>query len=346
MDTTEDSEAPATPQVPDEHVPGDPDYGIWDMSYCADPDSRQFVTAGEDGLIRKFDWDKQEQIHFWKGHTNAVTAVRVLDTAFMTSASTDMTVKVWQLKDGWTPDPYHCVATLTGHTSAVLCLDTLAGRRLMSGSADNSLRLWCIERAVAASHGIHDFDIGEKALLSTLRGHRRRVNCVKTLDATQVVSGSHDNTVKAWDLFTSKCIGTLKAHNGFVWCLSRMIGQEKLLLSGGGDNLIKIWDLTSGKCEAVLDAHMTARAVNSLEPLDSRSFVSASSDKQLRIWDIRKMKTTRILTGHTDYIRCVLAVGSSNTLVSADDKGHLRQFEGSITREPDDDDDDQGWCRV
>ena len=32
--------------------------------------------------------------------------------------------------------------------------------------------------------------------------------------------------------------------------------------------------------------------------------------------------------------------------VSADDKGQLRQYEGSITREPDDDDDDQGWCRV
>ena len=36
----------------------------------------------------------------------------------------------------------------------------------------------------------------------------------------------------------------------------------------------------------------------------------------------------------------------SRRQVSADDRGHLRQWEGSITREPDDDDDDQGWCRV
>ena len=50
------------------------------------------------------------------------------------------------------------------------------------------------------------FCVDFSSLQHTLTGHTNKVSCAKFLgDSTKVVSGSHDRTLKVWDLRTKAC---------------------------------------------------------------------------------------------------------------------------------------------
>jgi F-box/WD-40 domain protein 7 len=86
--------------------------------------------------------------------------------------------------------------------------------------------------------------------IRTFEGHTHAVTCVQ-MDDTRIVSGSHDKTIKVWDVRTNSpwSVMTLVGHSGTVRCIQLLGGGGEggsgpRLVSGSSDRTIKVWDLS------------------------------------------------------------------------------------------------------
>ena len=61
----------------------------------------------------------------------------------------------------------------------------------------------------------------------------------------QLISVSHDQSIKVWNIETGKILKTLNGHT--YWVFSLAITKEGKLISGSNDKKIKVWDIDSGK---------------------------------------------------------------------------------------------------
>ncbi|HEX7841792.1 MAG TPA: WD40 repeat domain-containing protein [Kofleriaceae bacterium] len=142
---------------------------------------RHTATRESPALIRKL-----------VGHDGFVTACSVSPNGrCVVSASSDKTLKVWDLESG------RALVTLEGHASAVTaCAVAPDGRRVISASEDRTLKVWDLE--------------SERAII-TLEGHTSAVTaCAVTPDGRRVVSASEDRTLKVWDLDSGCTLATLE----------------------------------------------------------------------------------------------------------------------------------------
>jgi WD40 repeat protein len=233
------------------------------------------------------------------------------------SASSDYTLRVWDLRSG------ACLSTLEGHTDSVLSVSaTPDGRRAVSGSFDKTLRVWDLESGTC---------------LQALEGHGGRVWSVSvTPDGRRSVSGSEDSTLRVWDLESGTCLHTLHAHKGGVWSVS-VTPDGRRAVSGGKDNTVRVWDLESGACLRTLEGHSGAVGSVSVAP-DGRRAVSGSlsewpgdegpenPDHTLRVWDLENGRCERVLEGHTS-IPGVSVTPDGRRAVSGSFDGSLRVWD-------------------
>ena len=116
------------------------------------------------------------------------------------SASSDYTLRVWNLKTG------DAGYVLSGHRKYVSSVAlTRDGRRAVSGSWDNTIRVW---------------DVNNGQLTQTLQGHTGLVYGVAVnQDGSLAASASHDKTVKVWDLESRVALATFTCDNPVCCCL-------------------------------------------------------------------------------------------------------------------------------
>jgi small GTP-binding protein len=226
-----------------------------------------------------------------KGHTSLVTSVAVLSDDRVVSASSDQTLKVWDIKTGKE------IKTLKGHTAPVWSVAVLSDDRVVSASWDKTLKVW-------------DIKTGKEII--TLKGHTGWVYSVAVLSDDRVVSASPDKTLKVWDIKTGKEIKTLKGHTGAVWSVTVL--SDDRVVSASSDQTLKVWDIKTGKEIKTLKGH-TAQVL-SVAALSADRVVSASSDQTFKVWDIKTGKEIKTLKGHTGLVYSV-AVLSADRVVSA-----------------------------
>lgn len=105
-------------------------------------------------------------------------------------------------------------------------------------------------------------------------------------------TGSEDKTIKAWDLCTLSCVGTLTGHTYGVTSLAVNVGR---LFSGSRDDTIRVWDLLTFSCVATLTGH--TRGVSSLAISGGRLY-SGSEDGAIKLWNLSNLECVTTLTGH------------------------------------------------
>ena len=102
-----------------------------------------------------------------------------------------------------------------------------------------------------------------------LKGHADSVYCLE-FDSQRIITGSRDQTIKAWDIRTGCCLGTFRGHHGSVLCLKfekdwdiRGDKKEGFMVSGSSDRKAFVWDIWIGeggklcaRVRAVLKGHL------------------------------------------------------------------------------------------
>ena len=171
------------------------------------------------------------------GHTNSVNAcVFSLDGRFIITASSDKTLRVWEIATGQT------LRTLKGHTDSVnACALSPDGRWIVSASKDKTLRVW-------------DAETGQ--VLRTLEGHTGSMNaCAFSPDGRWLVSASNksyifstggEKTICIWDFAAGSLSRSLEGHSRDV--LSSVFSPEGgSIASSSQDRTVRVWDIHTGE---------------------------------------------------------------------------------------------------
>ena len=82
--------------------------------------------------------------------------------------------------------------------------------------------------------------------------------CVYSRDGEQIVTCSHDKTVRVWDEATGATLKELKGgHTSAIYCCA-MSPDEKMVASASHDETIKLWSLAEERWVANLRGHVGA----------------------------------------------------------------------------------------
>ncbi|MFF4402267.1 caspase family protein [Streptomyces sp. NPDC001480] len=162
-------------------------------------------------------------------------------------------------------------------------------------------------------------------LRDTLTGHNDLVTAVTctVLNGTPVaVTGSHDRTVRVWDLTSGTQIG--QPLTGRIGSLDSVAGTvlegTPVAVTGGDyDGTVRVWDLTSGTpIGQPLTGHtrrVTAVACTELE--GTPVAVTGSDDGTVRVWDLTSgTPIGQPLTGHTLGVTAVACTELDGTPVA------------------------------
>ncbi|KAJ8305718.1 hypothetical protein KUTeg_016263 [Tegillarca granosa] len=191
---------------------------------CTD-DGSTFVSGGDDNLVivwslgvilaecGNFNTVTKPR-HVWSSHSLPVTDIHVGiggSRARVVSSSLDQTCRLWDISSG------ELLCKFVFDVSIMTVTMDAAEFQLFAGGSNGviySVNLF----EMPIRNERHFQDSTENTSSVKFQGHTKKVSCLSlSFDGTQLVSGSHDNTVKVWDVYSGQCIKTLSHKEGFVY---------------------------------------------------------------------------------------------------------------------------------
>jgi RNA polymerase sigma factor (sigma-70 family) len=164
--------------------------------------------------------------------------------------------------------------------------------------------------------------------LRTLKGHDNGVRSIAFApDGKRLVSGSHDGTVRVWEVSTGKELlriavpvrgrptdpKGLDVDRGGVYCVA-FSRDGKAVASGDYDGTIYLWDAGTGRRLHTLTGHGREVSGLAFSP-DGKALASASWDNSLRLWDVASGKGLHDFRSHAGVVNAV-AVGPDGRLAA------------------------------
>jgi WD40 repeat protein len=119
--------------------------------------------------------------------------------------------------------------------------------------------------------------------VATFTGHSEMVNAVAfSPDGATLASGSHDTTIRLWDLARRRETVILPGHTSNVRCLA-FSPDGRTLASSGDDGTVRLWNLVLHEQVAVLEGHGSGTTKIAFSP-DGLTLASGSLDGTIRLW--------------------------------------------------------------
>jgi WD40 repeat protein/uncharacterized caspase-like protein len=156
-----------------------------------------------------------------------------------------------------------------------------------------------------------------------LTGHAAPIRAIAiSADGRWLASGSHDQTIKLWDLQSGVLQQTFEGHTNLVTTVTLSAAGNRLI-SGSGDNTLKLWDCRTGRLIKTLSGHSGWVLAIALSP-DGKTLASGSADGSIKLWNLETGQERWTLTGHLGWVRSVAISPDGAFLVSGSDDQMLK----------------------
>ncbi len=288
------------------------------------PDGRQIVSAGDDGLLQRWDLESGKPIgEPMAGNVGKGGAEYIKDGQWIASGTVDTTFHIWDSKTG---APVQDVPSRGGTPlSAAISPD---GRLVARGDRDGTFAIWDVATG--------------KPTTAPIRANKGWVSAVAfSPDGRRLVTGGADGTMRVWDVQTHLPVDPpLPSHRGSVIDVDfsddgRRIGSMSYLVddpasddsstpAGGagptGRVQLHITDASSGR--SILDRFTEFDSVGNdltLSP-DGRRVAIGSEDGNVYVYDADTGEMVGApLSGHSGPVYMVTYDGDGTRIVSAGD---------------------------
>lgn len=179
---------------------------------------------------------------------------------------------------------------------------------------------------------LFDIERYERCWNSMLCGHNDCVCMILKLTDDLIVTCSDDNTIKIWQLSSSRCINTYIGHTDNIFSIEKI--NDDLIVSGSFDETIKLWRISTGECLKTMIGHQGK--VFGIIKMSDETVISCSEDKTIKTWNINTGECLSSFYCETDDRIALLKVNdsviASGTLVvrlwSPDDGEFFSEFIG------------------
>ncbi|XP_069503618.1 WD repeat-containing protein 18 [Ambystoma mexicanum] len=186
---------------------------------CFTDDSSHFLSGAKDSLVLVWSLysvlntdqsQLSEPIHVWARHTLPITDLHCGSGGALARAATsslDQTAKFWSIASGDL-----LMSILFDVRIMAVSLDATEYHMFCGGSDGSVFQVDLCARPLQRDKSFQT----EKESGKIFKGHRNQVTCLSvSMDGHLLLSGSHDETVRLWDIQSKQCLRTV-AHKGPV----------------------------------------------------------------------------------------------------------------------------------
>lgn len=262
------------------------------------------LSAGKDGIIRKFLYSDFSLERLFIGHTKEVNkVVLAVNELKFYSASDDCTVREWD-------DLNSTNEVLYSHDKPVLTIDrSSCGKFLVSGGADKKILV---------------FDLKDRQVVHVINDLNSAVWAVKiSKSGKYLAAGDANAMVRLWDFDKFEVLRNFAGHSKRISHLE-FNNKEESLVSSSNDGTLRIWNILMDKNEIVLTGH-TDWVKHFRISNDDKYIFSIAENFKILCWYFPKFDTScrkKIHSGRVNSI-CVMQknnLNSQDLIFSADSK--------------------------
>jgi WD40 repeat protein len=164
------------------------------------------------------------------------------------------------------------------------------------------------------------YDLEEKRVSATLKGHDDSVMAVAWRDDKYLATAGLDNHVNIWNHQDEQLIHRLAGHSKGVTTVC-FLGDGMQFVTAGLDQNIRVWDFDTGKLLRTLNNHkrevhqVSARPVKEGLPM----VASISEDRTVRLWQPTIGRMVRFAQLRSTPLSVAWTVDGSRVVVAGDD---------------------------